>query len=91
MSFQSGAGDYTLGFNGELKRSATVMVNTGLSNMILVIPDGVNAVVTVDSGISNINAGSNWEQNGNVYTQSGSGPKLTFTVQIGAGNLTLTH
>jgi hypothetical protein len=91
LSFKSGAGDYTLDFNGELKRSATVMVNTGLSNMILVIPDGVNAVVTVDSGISNISAGSNWEQNGNVYTQSGSGPKLTFSVQISAGNLTLTH
>jgi hypothetical protein len=91
MNFQSGAGDYTLDFNGELKRSATVMVNTGLSNMILVIPDGVNAVVTVDSGISNISAGSNWKQNGNVYTQSGSGPKLTFMVQMGAGNLTLTR
>jgi hypothetical protein len=91
MNFQSGAGNYTLDFNGELKRSATVMVNTGLSNMILVIPNGINAVVTVDSGISNISAGSNWEQNGNVYTQSGSGPKLTFTVQISAGNLTLTH
>jgi hypothetical protein len=91
MNFQSGAGDYTLDFNGELKRSATVMVNTGLSNMILVVPDGVNAVVTVDSGISNIGAGSNWKQDGNVYTQSASGPKLTFTVQISAGNLTLTH
>jgi hypothetical protein len=62
-----------------------------LSNMILVIPDGVNAVVTVDSGVSNISAGPNWEQNGNVYTQDGSGPKLTVTVQISAGNLTLTH
>jgi hypothetical protein len=91
MNFQSGAGDYTLDFNGELKRSATVMVNTGLSNMILVIPDDVNAVVTVDSGISNISAGSNWEQNGNIYTQEGSGPKLTITVQISAGNLTLAH
>jgi hypothetical protein len=91
MNFQSGAGNYTLDFNGELKRSATVMINTGLSNMILVIPDGVNAVVTVDSGISNISTGSNWERNGNVYTQIGSGPKLTFTVQISAGNLTLTH
>ncbi len=91
MSFKSGAGDYTLDFTGELKRSAIVMVNTGLSNMILVIPDGVNAAVTVDSGISNISAGSNWEQVGNVYTQSGSGPKLTITVQISAGNLTLTH
>lgn len=91
MNFQCGAGDYTLDFNGELKRSATVTINTGLSNMILVIPDGINAVVTVESGVSNINAGSNWTQNGNIYSQSGSGPKLTFVVQMGAGNLTLTH
>lgn len=91
MTFESGAGDYTLDFNGDLKQNASVTIETGLCNMILVIPEGVNAVVTVESGASNINAGPGWAQNGNVYTQSGPGPKLTFTVQMGAGNLTLTH
>ena len=91
MIFNSGAGDYTLDFSGTLKRDATITISSGISNMILVIPDGVKANVTVESGVSNVNAGSGWSQNGNQYTQSGSGPTLTFVVKTGAGNLTLTH
>ena len=91
MIFNSGAGDYTLDFSGALKRDATITISSGISNMILVIPDGVKANVTVESGVSNVNAGSGWSQNGNQYTQTGSGPTLTFVVKTGAGNLTLTH
>ena len=94
MIFNSGAGDYTLDFSGTLQRDATVTITSGISNLILVVPDGVKANVTVESGASNVNAGSEWSQNGNQYTQgsqSGSGPTLTFIVKTGAGNLTLTH
>ncbi|MBK8418077.1 hypothetical protein [Candidatus Villigracilis saccharophilus] len=50
----------------------------------------MNAIVTVDSGASNVNAGSGWEQNGKIYKQAGEGPMLTFVINIGAGNVTLT-
>jgi hypothetical protein len=90
FDFSSGAGDYTLDFSGELQRDASVKISSGLSNIIIVIPEGVNAVVTVDSGASNISAGSSWSQNGNVYKQKGEGPTLTFVIDIGAGNVTLT-
>ncbi len=90
MDFSSGAGDYTLDFSGDLKRDASITISSGLSNMIIVVPEGVNAIVTVDSGASNINAGSSWEQDGNTYVQSGDGPMLTFVINIGAGNVTLT-
>ncbi len=91
MIFDSGAGDYTLDFSGTLKRDATITISSGLSNIILVIPQNVNANVTTESGLANINAGPGWTQNGNQYTQSNSGPKLTFLIKTGAGNLTLTH
>lgn len=91
FDFSSGAGDYTLDFSGELQRDASITVDTGLSNIILVVPEGVNAVIKVDSGASNINAGPGWEQNGDTYTQDGDGPTLTFVVSIGAGNLTISH
>jgi uncharacterized protein DUF2154 len=91
LVFSSGAGDYTLDFSGTLKRDATITITSGLSNLMLVIPEGVKANVTVESGASNVHAGSGWSQNGNVYAQSGSGPVLTFIVKTGAGNLTLTH
>ncbi|MCL4529648.1 MAG: toast rack family protein [Chloroflexi bacterium] len=91
MIFNSGAGDYTLDFSGTLKRDATITISSGLSNLILVIPQNVHAIVTTESGLSNVNAGPGWSQSGNVYTQSGSGPTLTFIIKTGAGNLTLTH
>lgn len=90
MDFSSGAGDYTLDFSGELQRDASIKIQSGLSNIIIVVPEGVNAVVTVDSGASNISAGSSWSQSGNVYNQKGEGPTLTFVIEIGAGNVTLT-
>ncbi len=90
MDFSAGAGDYTLDFSGQLQRDASVKISSGLSNIIIVVPEGVNAVVTVDGGVSNVSAGSGWSQNGDVYEQKGEGPTLTFMIEIGAGNVTLT-
>ncbi len=90
FDFSSGAGDYTLDFSGELQRDASVKIASGFSNIIISIPEDVNAVVTIDSGASNISVGSGWSKNGSVYKQKGEGPTLTFVVEIGAGNVTLT-
>ncbi len=90
LDFSGGAGDYTLDFSGELQRSATATIDAGLCNILLVIPAGVHAVVTVDGGAANVSTGTGWSQNGNVYTQEGQGPTLTILVNIGAGNLTLS-
>ncbi|MCE9645398.1 MAG: toast rack family protein [Chloroflexi bacterium] len=90
MDFSAGAGDYTLDFSGDLQRDASVKISTGLCNLIIVVPEGVNAVVTVDGGASNVNAGSNWSVSGGTYRQKGEGPTLTFVIDIGAGNVTLT-
>jgi hypothetical protein len=91
FDFSSGAGDYTLDFSGELQRDASVKIQTGFSNLIIIVPEGVNAVVTVEGGLSNVSAGSGWSQSGNVYKQSGEGPTLTFVIEMGMGNLTLTR
>lgn len=90
LAFKAGAGDYTLDFSGELQRAAAVTIEIGFSNLILVIPQGIDAVVTVESGASNINAGPGWEQDGDRYTMEGEGPTLTIMVEMGAGNLTIT-
>ncbi len=91
MEFSSGAGNYTLNFSGSLTRDASVHISTGVSNLTLVVPTGVKAQVTVDGGLSNVSRDSAWAKNGNDYTQEGTGPQLVITVDIGAGNLTLTH
>ncbi len=91
LEFDSGAGNYTLDFSGELKRDASVNIETGVSNMTLVIPDGIPVQITIEGGLSNITHGTGWEKDGNVYTQEGSGPQLTIVIEIGAGNLTITR
>ncbi|CAG0996462.1 hypothetical protein ANAEL_02624 [Anaerolineales bacterium] len=90
FDFSSGAGDYTLDFSGELQRDASIKIASGFSNLIISIPEDVDAVVTVDSGASNVNVGSSWSMNGNMYKQKGEGPTLTFVIEMGAGNVTLT-
>jgi len=90
LDFSAGAGDYTLDFSGELQDDATVKINSGFSNLILVVPENINAVVTITSGASNISTGAGWSQNGDIYKQEGKGATLTFIVEIGAENITLT-
>ncbi len=90
LMFKSGAGEYKLDFSGDLQRDATVTISSGLSNITLVIPKNANANVTLDSGLTNVSTSSSWNKNGNLYTQSGEGPTLTFVIEMGAGNITLT-
>jgi hypothetical protein len=87
--FKSGAGNYTLDFSGELLDDMTVTIESGMSNLTLIIPDGLAAEVTVESGLSNVNFGSGWKQDGDSYTHAGDGPKLIILIKMGAGNLDL--
>jgi hypothetical protein len=91
LLFHSGAGNFTLDFSGSLKRDGSVNIETGISNTTLVIPSGVPVQLTVDGGLSNVTYDSGWSRNGNLYTQTGSGPQLTIVVNMCAGNLTITH
>jgi hypothetical protein len=91
LVFHSGAGNFTLDFTGGLKRAGSVNIETGISNTTLVIPAGIPVQLTVDGGLSNVTFGSGWSKSGNLYSQAGTGPQLTFVVHIGAGNLTLTR
>lgn len=90
LVFKGGAGNYRLDFSGDLQHDATVTIQTGVSNITLVVPEGVPAEVTIE-GLSNVSHGSGWTQNGKTYTQAGDGPRLVILVQAGTGNLTLTH
>jgi len=90
LTFSGGAGNYTLDFSGELRRDAVVTVEAGLGNLSLVVPDGVDAVVTVEGAALNVTAGSAWTKSGQKYTQKGPGPILTILVKMSAGNLVIT-
>jgi len=90
LTFSGGAGNYTLDFSGELQRDAVVTVESGLGNLSLIIPEDVDTEVTLESTAVNINHSSGWAQNGQTYTQHGSGSTLTIVVKMAAGNLVIT-
>src|SRR5574340_14226 len=89
MHFQSGAGEYTLSFDGELKRDGTVVIDSGLGTLNIIVPDGTAAVLTFQGGLSTINVGSGWVKNGDVYTHAANSPALNITLNMGAGTLNL--
>ena len=89
FEFDSGAGSYTLDFSGELQRDASVKVNSGLSELIIIVPEGVDAKVSIEGGLADINTRNGWSQSGTTYSHEGSGPTLTITVNMGAGSVTL--
>ncbi len=90
LTFSSGAGNYTLDFGGKLQRDAVATIESGLGNLSLIIPENTAAVVTVEGAAVNINHSSGWSQDGQKYTQNGSGPTLTIIVKMTAGNLSIT-
>lgn len=90
LIFNGGAGNYTLDFSGNLGQDATARVETGFGDLMLVIPEGVDARVTVEGAAVNVNHSSGWGQSNRTYTQNGSGPILTIIVKMGAGNVTIT-
>ena len=89
MTFRGGAGEYTLDFSGELRNDMTVNVESGVSSVTIIVPEGVNAQVISDGGFMTVNTSGNWKQNGNNYQLSGSGNTITINVKMGAGNLKL--
>jgi len=91
MIFKGGAGSYMLDFSGELKQDATVSVDAGLSSVTIIVPKGVSARVLVDRGLANVDISGDWEKSGSDYSLSGSGPRLTINVNLGAGNLVLRN
>ncbi len=91
MKFRSGAGDYTLDFSGQLLKDTSVTVESGLSNVTILVPAGVSAKITFSGGLTSVSTSGGWVKNGDVYTQNGSGPTLNITVKMGAGSLNIKN
>jgi hypothetical protein len=89
LVFQGGAGSYKLDFSGELQEDASVMIQTGLSEMTISVPDDLDVRVQVESGLTNINTLGGWAQSGSTYTHKGDGPVLEITIELAAGSLRL--
>ncbi len=91
MVFKSGAGDYTLEFTGELQHDASVDIQSGLSNLNIIVPEGTATSLSMRGGLTNVNSSGAWNSSGDIYVIEGSGPSITINVDMGAGNLELRN
>jgi hypothetical protein len=89
FTFRSGAGSYTLDFSGELQRDMIVDIESGMSTITIIIPDGFSAELEFDGGLSTVSTSGGWEENGTSYTLEGSGPTIKILVTLAAGTLEL--
>lgn len=90
MDFDSGAGSYTLDFNGDLQQDAEVSIKSGLSNMKIIIPSDMNAQIILSGGVNNVSLKGTWTVSSDKYrTQSSTGPRLDIDIDMGVGNLEL--
>lgn len=91
MTMSSGAGDYTLDFSGGLNQDANVDIKAGVSNITIIIPAGLKAIVNNQGTVSNVNTQGTWLVSNQTYTTLNEGPTLTINLDMSVGNVTLTH
>jgi hypothetical protein len=91
MTFDSGAGSYTLDFGGALQRDASVRLNSGVSNTKIIIPEGTRARIEVNGSLNNVTQSGTWTVKDRLYEAQGSGPLLSIRVEMSVGQLELVH
>jgi hypothetical protein len=89
LSFNGGAGDYTLDFTGQLNRNMTVSIESGVSSVTVIVPAGVPAQLTTEGSLISVTTSGGWGQTGNTYQLFGSGYSITILAKMGAGTLRL--
>jgi len=66
-------------------------VETGLSRLVITVPENVPARAQFEGPLAKITARGAWQESGQEYVQTGSGPELLFTIETKAGTITLKN
>jgi hypothetical protein len=92
MNMSAGAGDYTLDFTGSsLSHDMSVNIKAGISNITIIIPAGLKALVNNQGTVSNINTKGTWLLMDNTYSTLNEGYTLTINLDMAVGNVNLNH
>jgi hypothetical protein len=91
MTMSCGAGDFTLDFTGTLLQDALVDIKAGVSNITIIIPAGIRAVVINKGTVSNVNSQGTWLLTDQTYTTLNQGHTLTINLDMSVGNINLIH
>ena len=90
VTFESGAGSYTLDFTGEIKKDMSVKISSGMSDIKIIVPANVHTLVYINGGLNNINVNGTWTINGTTYECGSGAPTITINIEMAVGNLTLS-
>ena len=94
LRFKGGAGSFTFDFSGELRTSGSVTIDSGASNVHIIVPSGTAAKVVVKGKLTDVTQEGTWTAADKTYTTPGAassgGKLLTITVNMDVGGLTLT-
>ena len=89
IKFEGGVGSYTLDFSGFLGHDMNVTINTGVSDVKLIIPADAYVRVNNNGALSDIDVSGTWTVNNNTYTVGEQGPLITINVEMAVGSLHL--
>ena len=91
ITLRGGAGDFRLDFGGDLMQDMRVAIDAGAAQVTIVVPEGTAAELTFEGALTDIDAGGAWQKTGSRYILEGEGPRITFTIRMGVGNLDLRN
>lgn len=91
MSFDGGAGTYSLDFTGKLQQDTHVRVNSGVSTMRVIVPDGTACEIILNGALNGVTTTGEWIVDNSTYKLKGNGPVLYINISIGLGTLNLVH
>jgi hypothetical protein len=90
ISFEAGAGEFTLDFSGELQNDLDVDIRSGLGAITIIVPKGVAAEVSSNGAMSSVEMMGEWQKSDDTtYILPGEGHQITIKADIGLGSLTL--
>jgi hypothetical protein len=88
FSFDGGAGKAVFDFSGSLQNDMDVRINAGAGDFHIIIPEGTNCILNNNGELVDIK-NNGWQQNGDQYTITGTGPTIEIEANINLGSLVL--
>lgn len=94
MTFDGGAGTYSLDFSGQLRTDAGVRIKAAAGSVRIAVPKETAAQVTIDGTLNDIDVEGPWTVINRTYSTPAAGAqnqgkKLTVKVEIDVGSITL--
>ncbi len=91
IEFDSGVGNYTLDFSGANETDVDVAINSGMSNIKIIIPENARAEITVNGEMRNTDLTGTWTVENNIYQAGTTGALISIHIDMSVGNLNLVR